>query len=60
MNVFQMNDINPRIIGNMGKQLNKNIRGIILIKLYREKIFRSPAKKLSVVWKTITLSNSQK
>ena len=55
-----MNDINPRIIGNMGKQLNKNIRGIILIKLYREKIFRSPAKKLSVVWKTITLSNSQK
>ena len=38
-----MNDINPRIIGNMGRQLNKNIRGIILIKLYQEKIFRSPS-----------------
>jgi hypothetical protein len=59
MSVFQMNDINHRIIGKMGKQL-KDIRGIILIKLYQEKIFRSPAKKLSVVWKTITLSNSQK
>ena len=59
MSVFQMNDINHRIIDNMEKQL-KDIRGIILIKLYQEKIFRSPAKKLSVVWKTITLSNSQK
>jgi hypothetical protein len=59
MSVFQMNDINHRIIDNMEKQL-KDIRGIILIKLYQEKIFRSSAKKLSVVWKTITLSNSQK
>jgi hypothetical protein len=52
MSVFQMNDINHRIIDNMEKQL-EDIRGIILIKLYREKIFRSPAKKLSVVWKPL-------
>ena len=38
----------------------KDIRVINLIKFCQEKIFRSLAKKLSVVWKTITLSNLQK